>query len=120
MEQISRVALGSLGEDAATKLLVCKGYRIITRNFRCRFGEIDIIALRNNCLHFIEVKTRCSKKFGEARESVNTYKRKHIKKATAFFIYKHKLENKFIRFDVIEVYKKSEKYVINHIKNVLW
>jgi putative endonuclease len=117
---MNKCELGRKGEKEAKKYLEKLGYIIARQNFKCAYGEIDIIAIDGNDIVFIEVKTRCSKKFGEARESVNTYKRKHIKKATAFFIYKYKLENKYIKFDVIEVYKKSEKYVINHIKNVLW
>ena len=53
-------------------------YVIITQNYRCSQGEIDIIATDKNELVFVEVKTRCSKKYGEAREAVNQYKKKHM------------------------------------------
>ena len=112
--------LGRRGESEAKKYLEKQNYYIVTQNFRCDFGEIDIIATDKNELVFAEVKTRCSKKYGEAREAVNHYKKKHIKKAATYFIYKYKLENRFVRFDVIEVYFEKERFVINHVKNTLW
>lgn len=61
---------GKIGEDAAAYYLTKHGYRIICRNFRCIQGEIDIIAKDGNNLVFIEVKTRTSTKYGEAKEAV--------------------------------------------------
>lgn len=61
---------GKTGEDMATEYLLKKGYMIICRNFRCFQGEIDIVARDNDYLVFIEVKTRTSTKYGEAREAV--------------------------------------------------
>lgn len=117
---MTKLELGQKGEEEVCKYLDKIGYFIVAKNFKCSYGEIDIIATDKNEIVFIEVKTRGSRKFGEAREAVNKYKKKHIKKAATFFIYKNKLENKFIRFDVVEVYFKEEKYFINHIKNTLW
>lgn len=117
---MSTIDFGKKGEIEAQKYLEKKGYFIYAKNFKCAFGEIDIIAIDENELVFVEVKTRCSKKYGEAREAVNNIKKKHIKKATKFFVYKNKFEDKFIRFDVIEVYYKNEKFYFKHIKNTLW
>ena len=117
---MNRKELGGVGEKEVCKFLEKKGYFVISKNFSCKFGEIDIIATDKNELVFIEVKTRCSKKYGEARDAVNTYKKKHIKKAATFYISKNRLENKFIRFDVIEVYLRKNGFFINHIKNTLW
>ncbi|MBQ9708061.1 MAG: YraN family protein, partial [Firmicutes bacterium] len=78
--------LGTLGEDTAAKLLSCKGYRIIARNYRCMFGEIDIIAYRGGCLHFIEVKTRQTAAYGRPCESVNSVKQGRIRKAAVFYL----------------------------------
>jgi len=117
---MTKTELGQKGEVEAHKFLERLDYFIVARNFKCNYGEIDIIAIDKTELVFVEVKTRCSKKFGEAREAVNKYKRKHIKKAAQFYIYKNNLENKFIRFDVVEVYFKDEKYIVKHIKNTLW
>lgn len=117
---MTNIELGRKGEVEAYKYLDRLEYFIIARNFKCRYGEIDIIAIDKNELIFIEVKTRCSKKYGEAREAVNQIKKKHIKKAATYYIHKNGLENRFIRFDVIEIYFKNEKFYINHIKNILW
>ena len=95
-------------------------YQILAKNFKCSYGEIDIIAQDKNELIFVEVKTRCSKQYGEAREAVNAIKKKHIKKAASYYTYKNALENEFVRFDVIEVYLKNKKFYIKHVKNTLW
>lgn len=93
-------------------------YEIIDKNFFTRYGEIDIIAKENEEYIFIEVKTRTSDKFGKPSEAVNTNKILHIENASKVYIYKNRLENKAIRFDVIEVYFLSkEKYYINHLRN---
>ncbi len=112
-----RHILGKEGENIACKYLCNEGYKLIMRNFRCRQGEIDIIAKDKNELVFIEVKTRTNLSFGTPAVAVHRQKQKHIFKATKYFIYKNKLENSCIRFDVIEIYKK-EKYIINHLKNI--
>lgn len=110
--------LGKIGEDIATKYLKDLGYEIIERNFRCRSGEIDIIAKDDEEFVFVEVKTRYSLSCGRPAEAVNNTKKKHIYKATEYYVYKNNLINSFIRFDVIEVYFYEEKYEIEHIKNI--
>lgn len=112
--------LGRRGEYEACKYLESLDYFIIAKNFCSPYGEIDIIAIDKKELVFIEVKTRCSKKYGEARDAINKIKKKHIMKTAKLYVYKYRLENSFIRFDVIEVYVSNEKYKINHIKNILW
>ena len=112
--------VGTFGENLVKKYLEKIGYKIIQTNFRCRQGEIDIIAIDKKELVFIEVKTRGNQKFGYAVEAVNKYKQSHIKRVTEYFVYKNNLENVCIRFDIIEVYFKERKYYLNHIKNVLW
>ena len=112
--------LGKQGEIIAQKYLENQKYFIVTRNFKCAYGEIDIIAIDKGEIVFIEVKTRCNQKYGEARDSVGQIKKKHIKKASMYYIYKYHLENRYVRFDVIEAYLKDNKFFIKHIKNTLW
>ena len=112
--------LGKNGEIAVAKYLEKVGYFVMTRNFKCSFGEIDIIAIDKNELVFVEVKTRCNQKYGEARESVGQIKKKHIKKASEYFIYKYHLEGKYVRFGIIEAYFKDNSFYLKHIKNTLW
>lgn len=114
-----RHEIGKLGEELATKYLMKNDYKIIDRNFECRQGEIDIIALENNEIVFIEVKTRTSLKYGDAVEAVNLVKQKHIIKSAQYYIYKKHLERNYIRIDVIEVYIYNKIYKINHIKQII-
>lgn len=112
--------IGRFGENLAKNYLQKSNYKIITTNFMCKQGEIDIVAVDRKEIVFIEVKTRINQNFGYAIEAVDNHKQKHIKRATQYFVYKNKIESLSIRFDIIEVYLRKEKYVLNHIKNVLW
>ena len=111
---------GRIGEELASKYLEGLGYKIICNNFRCTQGEIDIVASDKNELIFVEVKTRSSIKFGEAKEAVNQKKQKHIVNAVKYYLYKTRQENVNIRIDVIEVYLFGGKVKINHIKQAIW
>lgn len=118
MDTNARHILGKKGENKATEYLESVNYKIVERNFTCKQGEIDIIAYDKKSQEyvFIEVKTRTNYEYGKPVDSINKMKQKHIVSATKYYIYSHNLENSFIRFDVIEIYKK-DKYFINHIKN---
>lgn len=113
--------LGKFGEDFACNYLLENNYKIIERNFRCKQGEIDIIAIDipKKELVFIEVKTRSNFHFGRPAQAVNTIKQKHIFDASKYYIYKNNLANSFIRFDVIEVFAQDYKFKINHIKQIV-
>ncbi len=79
---------------------------------------MDIIARDKDEYVFIEVKTRSNLCYGLPREAVNIYKRKHIYNTAKYYIYKNKLKDRFIRFDVIEIYITKNKYKLMHLKNV--
>ena len=115
---VNKKMLGNVGEEISLKYLKQIGYKIIERNFACRQGEIDIIAKDKDEYVFIEVKTRSNLLFGKPKEAVNYYKKKHILKSTKYYLYIHKLNKCFIRFDIIEIYFKNHKYSLNHLKNV--
>lgn len=110
---------GKIGEIEATKYLENLEYEILCNNFRCMQGEIDIIAKDGREIVFIEVKTRTSTKFGEAREAVDKNKQKHILNAAKYYLYKNNMQNNFTRVDVIEVYIKDDIKIINHLKQVI-
>lgn len=114
-----RHKIGKIGEDIAIKYLEDIGYIIIERNFLSIQGEIDIIAKDRQELVFIEVKTRTNKKFGMPVDAVNKTKQKHFVRTVKYYLYLKKLENNFVRLDVIEVYINKEKYEINHIKQII-
>lgn len=112
----NRQEIGKIGEDKACELLLKEGYKIIERNFRCKLGEVDIIAQdKNNDLVFIEVKTRRSFRYGIPCEAINKTKKIHIYKVAKFYILKNKISNKNIRFDAIEI-KLGKDGFIHHIK----
>lgn len=113
-----RKDLGAEGEEKAADFLQKEGYWILARNFRTNNGEIDIIARKDEEYVFVEVKTRCSKKYGQPVDSVNDTKLKHILQASRYYIYINNLQNKCLRYDVVEVYINEKNYLINHIKNI--
>ena len=94
---------GSWGEDRAARYLRLHGYRIVERNFRCRQGEIDIIARKGEIVAFVEVKQRKNADFGEAREFVTYAKQRRIIAAAELWLLKTRCGLQ-PRFDVIEVY----------------
>ena len=112
-------AIGEEGEKIAIKYLESKNYKIIDKNFYTRHGDIDIIAKENKEWVFIEVKTRTSNNFGKPVEAVGCTKQKHLLSAIKYYIYSNKIENEFIRVDVIEIYKVNKKYIVNHIKQII-
>ena len=111
--------IGRFGEDEAEKYLKQKGYKILERNFSCKCGEIDIIALDKNEIVFIEIKARVSLKYGMPSEAVTKYKLKHIYKTAEYYLYTRKLQNQNTRIDVIEIYIKNNQVIINHLKQVV-
>ena len=120
---IEKKTIGKWGEDEACEYLRKENYEIMDRNFNCRQGEIDIIAYDrlNNEIVFFEVKTRTSFNYGFPSEAVNKNKQNHILRCAKYYLYCNKLEDYFVRIDVIEVVVDMEKnrYKLNHLKSVL-
>ena len=109
--------IGRWGEDQAAKYLRKKRYRIVGRNFSCRFGEIDLIAEDREFIVFVEVKTRKSDAFATAREFVTGAKQERLR-ATAQLWLQQNPTKKQPRFDVIEVYGDNGAVAaIEHIEN---
>jgi putative endonuclease len=98
--------IGQLGEDAAADLLINKGYKILNRNFRAGRLEIDIVALKDNFLVFVEVKTRDENFLYSPESAVNRRKQNHIISAARFYIERFKRTEE-ARLDVITVLHKN-------------
>lgn len=114
--------IGKYGEESAIKYLKKENYRIIKKNYRCKFGEIDIIAYDKNSheLVFIEVKTRTNKKFGTGINSIDIIKQKHIYKTIEYYLCIKKIDKKhIIRIDAIEIFLKKWNCEIKHYKNII-
>lgn len=92
---------GHLAEAFAVGLLQKSGYKIVERNFRSRFGEIDIVAIDRDTLVFAEVKARWSRKFGAPEEAVTPSKLWKIQRTGQYFSIKHPEMPKKLRIDVI-------------------
>lgn len=82
---------GIIGEKIAQGYLINKEYKILGTNFYTRNGEIDIIAQKDNCIIFVEVKTRTNLNFGTPAMAVNSIKKKHIKSVAKRFLYLNRL-----------------------------
>ena len=113
------VNIGSFGEEMASDFLQAKGFQVVKRNFRCRLGEIDIIATNSKFIVFAEVKLRKNNFYGEPREFVTKSKQRKILLTAQYWLMKHDTLLQ-PRFDVIEIlapYGISSKIEINHIEN---
>lgn len=99
----SRTALGRAGEEAAVRRLSELGYRIVARNVRFRFGEIDIVAEELGCLVFVEVKTRTGSAYGTAAEAVTPAKQRKLARLAAAYLSGAGGGERPCRFDVVTV-----------------
>lgn len=99
----SNAATGLLGEELAQYYLEEMGYVILDKNYKCKTGEIDVIAKDNEYIAFIEVKTRHNLHFGTPGEAVTLPKQYKIYKTAQFYIMEKKLYRFDFRFDVVEV-----------------
>jgi putative endonuclease len=113
-----RVTFGQAGEDLAAAFLKRKGYKILVRNYRQKFGEIDIIASSEGTLVFVEVKTRKNTAFGTPFEAVTEKKQRQIGRVAQDYLGKNDLFDKPARFDVVSVLICGDNPpVIEHLPN---
>lgn len=101
---LSPSQLGRAAEDAAAAFLLIEGYELLTRNYRRRLGELDLIARRGDVLAIVEVRTRSTSRFGGAAASVDARKRLHLWRAAQQLLQQRpQLSRLRVRFDVIVV-----------------
>jgi len=108
---INNRLIGQFGETIAASSIIERGDTIVSKNYRCRYGEIDIISTSGMYLVFTEVKTRQNIQYGHPLESVDNNKLKKIKKASQYFLLSQNLyqEQKYsLRFDVISIIISSD------------
>ncbi|MFQ6773071.1 MAG: YraN family protein [Clostridia bacterium] len=104
---------GQVGEQYACDYLIKKGYKILTRNYKCPIGEIDIIAQDKKTIVFVEVKYRKTAYFGLPQEAVTPYKQNKIRAIAQTYLKMERKLNNLCRFDVIGVLGDE----ITHIEN---
>jgi len=111
--------LGLEGEKLATDFLKSKGYKIIGNNYRYRRAEIDIIAMHEDTLVFVEVKTRSNYNYGEPEHAVDEHKAVKIREAAENYIFSNDWKNN-IRFDIISINKKGyQNTEITHFEDAI-
>jgi putative endonuclease len=110
--------LGKIGEDLALDFLKSHSFSVLERNFRSKFGEIDIISEKDHCLYFIEVKTRSNTDFGKPYESVNKRKIYHIKKAAQYYLLKNKFEGYKLKVAVFSILSENGQTDIKFWDNI--
>ncbi len=114
----NRQRLGKNGEETIAKYLRKNGYKILVRNYRCKVGEIDIIAFDRPYLVFIEVKTRSGLGFGSPASAVDSRKQRQISRAAQYYLAEQQLFDSPARFDVVSLlYSEGKSLQISHINN---
>lgn len=104
----ARGRLGASGEEAACRLLRRAGYRVLERNYRSRYGELDAVARQGGELVFVEVRTRSSDELGSGAESVGPAKQRQLVRMARAYLQDKELEELPCRFDVVEMAPRGE------------
>lgn len=104
-----RLSLGERGEMAACAFLKEKGYEILEKNYKCKIGEIDVIARRQGRLAFVEVKTRTSGQRGVPQEAVDLRKQERIFRLAQWYLKEKRLGEIPVAFDVVAVLWKENE-----------
>ncbi len=118
----TRRAVGRRGEEAAAAYLEKSGLVVLEKNYRCRLGEVDIIAQDGQTLVFVEVRSRSGAGFGTAQESVRAGKQHKLRQLAWSYLKKCGFASRPCRFDVVAVYfnDRGELKSIEHIENAFW
>lgn len=117
----SNIQTGRLGEQIACRYLSSKEYSIIERNFRTRYGEVDIIAKKDNKIIFVEVKTRVGTLAGQPYEAITFNKIKHFTRTAELYVLQKKLQSYKLSVHAVSVVLKADQSVltIRHYEDLL-
>ncbi|MFZ5976745.1 MAG: YraN family protein [Hydrotalea flava] len=102
--------IGNLGENLAIRYILENGFQLLYQNWRYKYWEVDIIALKNNTIHFIEVKTRQQSPFGFPEDSIQQPKMDALKKAASAFMEQHPQWEQ-LQFDVIAITLQQQQVI---------
>jgi putative endonuclease len=108
---------GAEGEKAAARFLKQHRFKILVPRYRCRFGEIDLVAREGKTLVFVEVKTRESSEYGEPALAVDSEKQMHISRVALDYLRRLKNPEIPVRFDIVEVTRDKDHFQCNHIRD---
>lgn len=115
------IKIGSFGQQLAADFLKQRNYQIVAQNYYTRLGEIDLIAIKDGQLIFVEVKTRLSEKFGLPEEAVTDRKKEKMYQTALQYLEKEKVNHDNFRFDIIavQINKVKKSAIIRHHKNIM-
>lgn len=115
---MEKIELGRKGEQLAKEYLEKLGYKVLAENYRCPYGEIDLIAQKQNAITFVEVKFRSSLDYGFPQESVVKRKQAKIRKVATTYLKNQRLWGKVdCHLDVLAIYEDKGKLVVEHIRD---
>jgi putative endonuclease len=112
-----RQRLGDEGEQVACRFLKRRRYAIVERNYRCRVGEIDVVALERDVVVFVEVKTRTDEGFGTPLHAVDERKQRQIVRAAQYYLRQKRLLERNVRFDVVAVWRDGREWRCELVRN---
>lgn len=112
----SRIEQGTLGEDTACCYLQAQGLILLTRNYRCRLGELDLIMRDGASVVFVEVRSRTSTRFAHPAETVTRPKQRRLIRAAAHYLQKSRLDAP-CRFDVVAITYGGDEPVVEWIRD---
>lgn len=98
-----RRRFGDSGEDLAAVFLMARGFKILQRNWSCRLGEIDLIAEKGGVVHFVEVKTRRSRAFGNPEDSITGKKLLHLRRTVDVYLSQAKVQPRDYQMDALAI-----------------
>lgn len=104
---------GSIGESEAVRFLKSKGYKILQRNYRTKFGEIDLITKKKGCYVFVEVKRRRTLGYEEIFFSIDQIKQEHLVKSALIYLKEKNIKKSNFRFDVVIITPIEKKLIEN-------
>ena len=114
---MNRRERGSGGEEVAWRHLQSAGYTLLARNFRSRFGEIDLVVERAGVIVFVEVRSRRGDRYGTALESVDRRKQLQIGRMALEFLARKRMLDRSARFDVVAIEWQDGGPRIEHVEN---
>ena len=118
VKQPFHLSLGERGEMVAWNYLAKQGYKILEKNYRCKIGEIDVVAQKEKKLSFIEIKTRAHHGFGRPEESVHPIKQRKLIQLAKWYLKDKRKEEASVSFDVLAItWKENEEPDMRLIEN---
>ncbi len=115
--RVSTVERGAWAEDLAYRHLLDQGLRLVTRNYRCRHGEIDLIMRDGPTIVFVEVRLRNRTDFGSGAESVDARKQARVSSSAEHYLQRHATLLADCRFDVVSILQSGDTYRLDWIRN---